>query len=90
MQQTMKYTSRIMKFINISILQFHGIPWNYYQGKLYKFSFDPSPSDPDRRPPSWRRHFQIHFLACCFQGSYQQLTIINSDDDDPRIKYLLN
>ena len=28
MQQTMKYTSPIMKFININISQFHGIPWN--------------------------------------------------------------
>ena len=28
MQQTMKYTSPIMKFININISQFHGIPRN--------------------------------------------------------------
>ena len=28
MQQTVKYTSPIMKYININISQFHGIPWN--------------------------------------------------------------
>ena len=28
MQQTVKYTSPIMKFIDINISQFHGIPWN--------------------------------------------------------------
>ena len=27
-QQTVKCISRIMQYININIVQFHGIPWN--------------------------------------------------------------